>query len=140
MRAARMHNCRQSPGAGSAVAEVERYVMNPGQACSYMIGELKIVGVKTVTVPDGTYRALQVLEIKDASDGGTQAVSSAAIAWQIERVWQLAYGTAPTAQELTAASWSNPVVAKVVRAGMIGWLDLITVLCRKAEREYEALA
>lgn len=32
--------------AGSAVAEIERYVMNPGQACSYMIGELKIVELR----------------------------------------------------------------------------------------------
>jgi uncharacterized protein (DUF885 family) len=32
--------------AGSAVAEVERYVMRPGQACSYMIGELKIVELR----------------------------------------------------------------------------------------------
>ncbi len=32
--------------AGSAVAEIERYVMRPGQACSYMIGELKIVELR----------------------------------------------------------------------------------------------
>ncbi len=32
--------------AGSAVAEVERYVAGPGQACSYMIGELKIVELR----------------------------------------------------------------------------------------------
>jgi uncharacterized protein (DUF885 family) len=32
--------------AGSAVAEVERYVSNPGQACSYMIGELKIIELR----------------------------------------------------------------------------------------------
>ena len=32
--------------AGSAVSEVERYVAGPGQACSYMIGELKIVELR----------------------------------------------------------------------------------------------
>lgn len=32
--------------AGSAAAEVDRYVSNPGQACSYMIGELKFVELR----------------------------------------------------------------------------------------------
>jgi uncharacterized protein (DUF885 family) len=32
--------------AGSAAAEVDRYVMRPGQACSYMIGELKILELR----------------------------------------------------------------------------------------------
>lgn len=31
---------------GSAVAEVERYVVTPGQACSYMVGQLKIVELR----------------------------------------------------------------------------------------------
>jgi uncharacterized protein (DUF885 family) len=31
---------------GIAVSEVERYVANPGQACAYMIGQLKIVEVR----------------------------------------------------------------------------------------------
>lgn len=47
----------------------------------------------------------------------------------------IASGYVRVMQELTAASWSNPAVAKVVRAGMTGWLDLITGLCRKAGRE-----
>jgi uncharacterized protein (DUF885 family) len=31
---------------GMPVSEVERYVVNPGQACSYMIGQLKIVELR----------------------------------------------------------------------------------------------
>lgn len=38
-------------------------------------------------------------------------------------------------QELIAASWSDPAVAKVVRAGLTGWSDLIVEVARKAERE-----
>jgi uncharacterized protein (DUF885 family) len=32
--------------AGSATAEIDRYVMRPGQACSYMVGTLKIVELR----------------------------------------------------------------------------------------------
>ena len=42
-------------------------------------------------------------------------------------------------QELTAASWHDAEVAKVVRAGLITWFDLITGLARKAERELGGL-
>ena len=38
-------------------------------------------------------------------------------------------------QELIAASWADTEVAKVVRAGLLSWFDLITELTRKAERE-----
>ncbi|MDP1907255.1 MAG: TetR family transcriptional regulator [Hyphomicrobium sp.] len=38
-------------------------------------------------------------------------------------------------QELIAASWSDPAVARVVRAGLTGWSDLIVEVARKAERE-----
>jgi uncharacterized protein (DUF885 family) len=31
---------------GIEVSEVERYVVNPGQACSYMIGQLKIIELR----------------------------------------------------------------------------------------------
>jgi len=42
-------------------------------------------------------------------------------------------------QELTAASWADAEVAKVVRAGLITWFDLIKELARKAERELGGL-
>lgn len=42
-------------------------------------------------------------------------------------------------QELVAASWADAPVAKVIRAGIMGWLDLITQLARRAEREFGAL-
>jgi AcrR family transcriptional regulator len=44
----------------------------------------------------------------------------------------IASGYVRVMQELTAASWSNAAVAKVVRAGIMGWIDLITGLARKA--------
>jgi AcrR family transcriptional regulator len=42
-------------------------------------------------------------------------------------------------QELIAASWADAAVAKVVRAGIMGWMDLIVGLARKAEREFGGL-
>ena len=41
-------------------------------------------------------------------------------------------------QELIAASWSDAEVAKVVRAAIMGWVDLIGP-ARKAERELGGL-
>ena len=38
-------------------------------------------------------------------------------------------------QELIAASWSDPEVAKVVRAGLMGWFELIADVARQAEKE-----
>ena len=42
-------------------------------------------------------------------------------------------------QELIAAGFADAAVAKVVRAGITGWVDLITGLARKAERELGGL-
>ncbi|MBL8689857.1 MAG: TetR/AcrR family transcriptional regulator [Rhodospirillaceae bacterium] len=36
-------------------------------------------------------------------------------------------------QELIAASWADPAVAKVIRAGIMGWFDLIVGVARRAE-------
>jgi hypothetical protein len=51
----------------------------------------------------------------------------------------IASGYVRVLQELIAASWVDAEVAKVVRAGLIGWFDLITGLARKAERELGGL-
>ena len=47
----------------------------------------------------------------------------------------IASGYVRVLQELSAASWHDAEVAKVVRAGLLTWFDLITGLTRKAERE-----
>lgn len=36
-------------------------------------------------------------------------------------------------QELIAAGWADPAVAKVIRAGIMGWIDLIVGVARRAE-------
>jgi AcrR family transcriptional regulator len=51
----------------------------------------------------------------------------------------IASGYVRVLQELTAASWSDGEVAKVVRAGLLVWFDLITGLASKAERELGGL-
>ncbi|MDP1964034.1 MAG: TetR/AcrR family transcriptional regulator [Reyranella sp.] len=51
----------------------------------------------------------------------------------------IASGYVRVLQELIAASWSDPVVAKVVRAGGMGWVELVTGVARKAERELGGL-
>ena len=48
----------------------------------------------------------------------------------------IASGYVRVLQELVAASWTDAKVAKEVRAGLLGWIDLITGLTRKAEREF----
>lgn len=42
-------------------------------------------------------------------------------------------------QELIAASWADAEVANVVRAGLMGWADLIVTVARRAERELGGL-
>jgi AcrR family transcriptional regulator len=51
----------------------------------------------------------------------------------------IASGYVRVLQELIAASWHDPAVAKVIRAGTIGWVDLITDVARRAERELGGL-
>src|SRR5471032_1460400 len=47
----------------------------------------------------------------------------------------IASGYVRVLQELIAASWVDHAVAKIVRAGIMGWVNLIVELARKAERE-----
>jgi AcrR family transcriptional regulator len=51
----------------------------------------------------------------------------------------IASGYVRVLQELIAASWSDPEVARVVRAGLKGWADLIADVARQAERELGGL-
>lgn len=51
----------------------------------------------------------------------------------------IASGYVRVLQELIAASWSDPMVAEVVRAGLMGWVDLIAGVARQAERELGGL-
>ena len=51
----------------------------------------------------------------------------------------IASGYVRVLQELIAASWADAEVAKVVRAGIMGWVDLIVGVARKAERELGGL-
>jgi AcrR family transcriptional regulator len=51
----------------------------------------------------------------------------------------IASGYVRVLQELTAASWADAEVAKVVRAGLITWFNLITELAHRAERELGGL-
>ena len=51
----------------------------------------------------------------------------------------IASGYVRVLQELIAASWSDAEVAKVVRAGLMGWFDLIADVARQAEKELGGL-
>jgi AcrR family transcriptional regulator len=51
----------------------------------------------------------------------------------------IASGYVRVLQELIAASWSDPEVARVIRAGIEGWVDLITDLIRRSERSIGGL-
>jgi AcrR family transcriptional regulator len=51
----------------------------------------------------------------------------------------IASGYVRVLQELIAASWADVPIAKVVRVGLLGWIDLIAGLARRAERELGGL-
>jgi AcrR family transcriptional regulator len=44
-------------------------------------------------------------------------------------------GYVRTLMELWAASWSDPDLARVIRASISGWMDLLTSVAKRAERE-----
>ena len=47
----------------------------------------------------------------------------------------IASGYVRVLQELIAASWSDPEVARVVRGGLMGWFELIAEATRQAEKD-----
>jgi AcrR family transcriptional regulator len=51
----------------------------------------------------------------------------------------IATGYVRVLQELIAASWVDKPVARIVHAGMMGWLQLINELAAKAERQLGSL-
>jgi AcrR family transcriptional regulator len=51
----------------------------------------------------------------------------------------IASGYVRVLQELIAASWADAPVAKVIRAGIMGWIDLLAELARRAERIFGGL-
>jgi AcrR family transcriptional regulator len=51
----------------------------------------------------------------------------------------IASGYVRVLQELVAASWADSPVAKVIQAGIMGWVTLITELARRAERDFGGL-
>jgi hypothetical protein len=51
----------------------------------------------------------------------------------------IASGYVRVLQELITASWADTAVAQVVRGAIMGWVDLIVGVARKAERELGGL-
>ena len=51
----------------------------------------------------------------------------------------IASGYVRVLQELIAASWTDAAIAKVIRAAIIGWVDLIVGAAGKAEGEFGGL-
>jgi AcrR family transcriptional regulator len=51
----------------------------------------------------------------------------------------IASGYVRVLQELIAASWSDPAVAQVIRTALMGWVDLIVGVARRAEREFGSM-
>jgi AcrR family transcriptional regulator len=51
----------------------------------------------------------------------------------------IASGYVRVLQELVAASWADPEVAKVIRAGLMEWYDLIVGVARRAEHKFGGL-
>ncbi len=51
----------------------------------------------------------------------------------------IASGYVRVLQELIAASWADAPIAKVIRAGIMGWIELLAELARRAERNFGGL-
>jgi AcrR family transcriptional regulator len=52
----------------------------------------------------------------------------------------LASGYVRVLMELWAAGWSDPAIARVVRSGITGWVELLTGLARTAEARFGPLS
>ena len=91
---------------------------------------------------------LALLEYLNAQLLGRQNAMFSNPALKLSEQWDLACdyldediasGYVRVLQELIAVGFADAEVAKVVRAGLIGWFELIAALARKAERELGAL-
>ena len=51
----------------------------------------------------------------------------------------LAAGYVRVLQELLAVGWTDPEIGRVVRDGVLGWIELLTDLARKAQDTYGSL-
>ncbi len=51
----------------------------------------------------------------------------------------LATGYVRVLQELLAAGWANPEIGRVVRDGIMGWIELLTDLAGRAQENYGSL-
>ena len=51
----------------------------------------------------------------------------------------IASGYVRVLQELIAASWSDAPIAKVIRVGILQWINLLTELAQRAERRFGGL-
>jgi AcrR family transcriptional regulator len=91
---------------------------------------------------------LALFEYLNAQLLGRQNAMFSNPALKLSELWDLACdyldediasGYVRVLQELIAVGFADAEVAKVVRAGLIGWFELIAALARKAERELGAL-
>jgi AcrR family transcriptional regulator len=86
------------------------------------------------------YLNAQLLDRQNAMFGDTTLTLSQQ--WDLACQYlddDIASGYVRVLQELIAASWSDAQVAQVVRAGLMGWAELIAGVVRKAEQELGGL-
>jgi AcrR family transcriptional regulator len=80
------------------------------------------------------YLNSQLLDRQNAMFGNTKLKLSEQ--WSLACEYlddDIASGYVRVAHELIAASWADPAVAKVLRAGIMGWVDLVTNVTRRTE-------
>jgi AcrR family transcriptional regulator len=80
------------------------------------------------------YLNSQLLDRQNAMFGNTKLKLSEQ--WNLACEYlddDIASGYVRVAHELIAASWADPAVAKVLRAGIMGWVELVTNVTRRTE-------